>query len=266
MRLQSSRARRARSAPSAGQSLEYLETDAAKIPWQDRGELGLFRAYCRTIWRSSRRHKLFAQALVHDVSYRDARRFQLITIGLVGLILLPIAVYCSLMFTPSGASWHEHVAQSLASVAAVMIWLLMATGIPSYFFHPRDLETRLQNRLIAMSYYTCAPLGLLWIPIFVWCIPVAFVNDVEAGIVLPIVGLSVVVMMFQVLSNTMVLAHLTMPGLFGRRVLMQFGIPLIWLLLPVWLLVMIMVAIYIGFTIAGNEGQLVWELLEIGNF
>ena len=38
--------------------------------------------------------------------------------------------------------------------------LICLTGLPSYFFHPKRLSIEMQNRTVALSYYTAAPLAL----------------------------------------------------------------------------------------------------------
>jgi hypothetical protein len=40
-------------------------------------------------------------------------------------------------------------------------WVIAATGVPSYLFHPRRLSTEQQNRAIALSYYVCGILSWL---------------------------------------------------------------------------------------------------------
>jgi hypothetical protein len=45
-----------------------------------------------------------------------------------------------------------------------LLFLVAATGAPSYFFHPRDVPIAQQDRAIALSYYACGPLSLLFLP------------------------------------------------------------------------------------------------------
>ena len=44
---------------------------------------------------------------------------------------------------------------------AMPVWLLLGTGVLSYFFHAKSLPRPLQDRGIAISYYAAAPLVLL---------------------------------------------------------------------------------------------------------
>jgi hypothetical protein len=54
-----------------------------------------------------------------------------------------------------GAVWH----------ACVPLYFAAATGVPSYFFHPRGIPVEQQNRAIALSYYACGPLIFLTVPV-----------------------------------------------------------------------------------------------------
>ena len=47
---------------------------------------------------------------------------------------------------------------------ALGMFLFLATGIASYWFHPRAIPVARQNCSIALSYYACAPLAWLWLP------------------------------------------------------------------------------------------------------
>ena len=61
----------------------------------------------------------------------------------------------------------------LVPAVAVALWLTLAasTGLPSYFCHPRRLPVARQNSLIALSYYTSAPLMLILLPVLVTVVP-----------------------------------------------------------------------------------------------
>ena len=43
----------------------------------------------------------------------------------------------------------------------LFLFLTFATGLPSYFCHPRALPIERQNRAIALSYFASAPLALM---------------------------------------------------------------------------------------------------------
>jgi hypothetical protein len=47
------------------------------------------------------------------------------------------------------------------SIACVPIFLALAAGAAGYFFHPRHLSIREQNRGVALAQYACAPLAFL---------------------------------------------------------------------------------------------------------
>jgi hypothetical protein len=80
------------------------------------------------------------------------------------LIGAPGAFTPAAWFTPPVPHWDE-VAGDVAILAALCLamplWLLLGTGVPSYFFHPGRLPRPLQDRGIAISYYGAAPLVLV---------------------------------------------------------------------------------------------------------
>jgi len=45
----------------------------------------------------------------------------------------------------------------------LFLFLFAVTGVPSYFFHPRESSTGKQNAGIAMSYYACGSLAIGWL-------------------------------------------------------------------------------------------------------
>jgi len=53
------------------------------------------------------------------------------------------------------------IATQVVLHVCVLLFLLAITGVPSYFFHPAHLPIERQNRAVALSYYTSAPLVLV---------------------------------------------------------------------------------------------------------
>ena len=55
--------------------------------------------------------------------------------------------------------------------------MILFTGLPSYFFHPRRLPIERQNRAIALSYYGSGPLAFLPLTVVLAAIPIALFYD-----------------------------------------------------------------------------------------
>lgn len=146
---------------------EAFSTRAA-IPWQERQRVGRIRAFFRTVKLALRHPVQLARQAGRDVNYLDARRFQRICCVICWLVLVLV---CIPLWNEMHPRWPENdvllviLADGsivLAAAAGLFLWLLTATGLPSYFFHPRALPVALQNRAIALSYYgASAPLVLV---------------------------------------------------------------------------------------------------------
>ncbi len=167
--------------PECGHSLAAILASECRIPWVQRKTLGRVRAYWQTVRLVVLRPVSFCEEYAHAVSLPDARRFQWITVILVYLtvLLAALAAYgltpfeaefggppqqvTPTAFVPQGPTF---VAQAYAEFwpvallyACFFLFLLAATGVPSYFFHPSSVAPRQQNNAVAMSYYASAPLA-----------------------------------------------------------------------------------------------------------
>ena len=157
--------------PECGEAFDAATLTTAAIPWQNRREVGRFRAFVRTVWLALRRPRELARQAARPVDYGDARRFQLVCVALAWLGVAPPAGYwlwsnLRLFVEVSGggsglAGRFADAAVILALVAGLFLFLLTATGVAGYFFHPRGLAVELQDRALALSYYAAAPLSLL---------------------------------------------------------------------------------------------------------
>ena len=58
-----------------------------------------------------------------------------------------------------------------AAIAPILL-LIVYTGLPSYFFHPRRLPIERQNRAIALSYYGSGPLAFLPLTVMLAAMPI----------------------------------------------------------------------------------------------
>ena len=161
--------------PECGGAFDAAElARSAGIPWQDRGRLGRTRAFVRTVRLAVRHPTTLARAAVRPVDYAAARRFQLWCVALAGATFgVPLAVAgwiglrgavgFAVTFGPPPHPLLGQLADGvvlLAAVVGLFLWLLTATGVASYFFHPKGRPVELQNRAVALSYYAAAPLAL----------------------------------------------------------------------------------------------------------
>jgi len=163
--------------PECGYSLEELRSAVPGIPWVHRRHLGWFRAYWKTVWLVMFRQTKFCDEIARDVRFADSQSFRWLTILHV---YLPILVGTIVLYSfgptepfgdPSLAAAFVAVWPAVVLHILLVVYLAAATGVPSYFFHPRSLPIHLQNRAIALSYYACGPLGAIFLPALVGMIP-----------------------------------------------------------------------------------------------
>jgi len=158
--------------PAAGEEREAaLDPHVHLIPWERRGQLGALRAYWRTVFHVISRKGRLDDYMGAPVCINSAKRFRNIT---TWHALLAGFVAGLLVIIPSEAG--EGTARlgvrvdpvaSLVPLLGIAIGLACAllilyatTEAVAWFFCPRDFDTERQDRAIALSYYTCAPLAL----------------------------------------------------------------------------------------------------------
>ncbi|MFH0982330.1 MAG: zinc ribbon domain-containing protein [Planctomycetota bacterium] len=234
--------------PECGYSLKTLRSQVPRIPWVFREELGRLRAYWRTVWMVMFRHKRFCEEVARPVDYGDAQRFRWVTVlhvylpVLAGTVLLHVLPWPS----PFDGPWLDEPFRGVWPMAGfhlcILLFLAAATGVPSYFFHPRDIPIEQQNRAVALSYYACAALG--WTPlafvIGLAGLSVLYIQDRlwgRSAEVLPIVG-GVLVMLGALLPIGQIVGYIgdlihigvrVMPQRKGQLALLGFALPLLWL-------------------------------------
>ena len=166
--------------PECGYALAGLRSTKSGLPWAHRRDIGRLRAYWATVWAVTVRTRKFCEEHAREVSYRDARLFQWVTI-LHALPALTLALWVQILHL------RHHLEQQLASqqgtfrplgpsiidqailenwpwvvvTACLVVFFVAITGVPSYFFHPRENPTVKQNAGIALSYYAAAPLAIV---------------------------------------------------------------------------------------------------------
>ena len=157
---------------------------APVIPWQRRRQTGRVWAYWKTVFLVLRRNGRLGAYLSGPVDYRDARKFRWMTIAhalavpvlAAVLIVLIAAAWSDVGSAPgaldtvfAGASAGRAVVPDVLSAAALTglavvlgaAGLAGMTGAVSWFFCPKRFDAERQNRAIALSYYTSAPMALL---------------------------------------------------------------------------------------------------------
>jgi len=90
--------------PECGHGLEGLRSDHSTIPWVRRNEIGRFRAYWKTVWMVTMRHRKFCEEYTRDISYEDAQAFRWLTIlhAWLPALLGVIALYINGLPAPGG--------------------------------------------------------------------------------------------------------------------------------------------------------------------
>ncbi|UCE58868.1 MAG: hypothetical protein JSU63_15680 [Phycisphaerales bacterium] len=238
-----------------GYPLANLRLPVSEIPWERRNSRSRFIDFWKTVWMVTVRNRRFSEAYAQPLSYADAQKFRLTVIAhvFVPIVLATIAVYClwppdirepnldQLLEMWAAGTYQPNPPLAVRAYAAVwpagillisfLLFLLAVTGVPSYFFHPRQVCPERQNAGIALSYYTCAPIAfapvvfvlgaacsLSLLPGFPWRYTVI---TVAIASVIPVVGAYWV--------NLILAVRRTMPELRGRAVLVAIAVPLLWL-------------------------------------
>jgi hypothetical protein len=158
-----------RHCPECGSEVERSRLGESRLPWRHRKRLGYFRALWRTIWLASFRPALLAREMNVPVSFIDAVKFRRVVcfIAWAPLAAMSVLPIWQALYTQFPGPWvSTDTLGSILQIAGIaLLWLclwlylLASSGVPSYFFHPASLDVIHQNRAIALSYYTCAPLA-----------------------------------------------------------------------------------------------------------
>jgi hypothetical protein len=252
--------------PECGLTVDREGFARSQIPWVHRRHVGRIRAYWRTAWLATLRPGLIAREAARRVSYVDAQRFRWVTVfvaalpvmaglvaaitwygnGAVFAVISPTALPgWAMTGQPSGwfdvlIPWESGATLSPVIPLAVLLISTLVTGVASYWFHPGALPVVAQNRAVALSYYGCAPLA--WVPVPVLLSLAADLMR-EAGLddqakaswaVVRVLDIATLVFGFIVLATTwratMTLLSRTTHASFGRLMLAGLLIPLTWLL------------------------------------
>lgn len=149
--------------PECGASVADVRAGASQIAWIRRRQIGYFRAFWRTVFQVLFRTQAFCRESARPVSYRDAVRFHLAAVAhafagvlaATGVWMLDDWTGFVGMVTGVGV-WF-----TVLCYAAIWVGLVAASGVHTYWFHPRQLDVAMQNRVLALSRYAAAPLAVV---------------------------------------------------------------------------------------------------------
>jgi hypothetical protein len=158
--------------PECGAVIDRSVLGQSIIPWRQRARIGSLRAFWATVWLVFARPQRLAAEMNRPADLDDALKFRRIVAILAMLVLAPAsmiglsAFFGGYMYSPMfvvsdplGMSLHALLA--LCILVGDWLFLITASGVASYFFHPRSLAVEQQNRAIAISYYASAPLACM---------------------------------------------------------------------------------------------------------
>lgn len=158
--------------PECGTGIDLHQLrGTASIPWQLE-QTGRFRAFWRTAWRVLRRPGELVPEVERAVDLRRARSFQVVccvigalvpAAGLAAWLCMVMSNAVGGLPLPGRAGWISDAVLVASTLPATFLWVLFATGVPSYFCHPRHESPARQASAIALSYYASA--ALLLVPV-----------------------------------------------------------------------------------------------------
>lgn len=163
--------------PECGGKVDEVSLKVVQVPWQNSRGIQAPLAMIRTAWRVSFRTKRFCYGICRPVSYQAARSFQfwvvtLLWLGLVTTIAVPILIqYEEFTNTIDQWGWGLIMATAIPSIIGLWLLLFLATGLHTYWLHPKHIPVEKQNRAVALGYYACGPLLLTALG----CLPIAAV-------------------------------------------------------------------------------------------
>jgi hypothetical protein len=253
--------------PECGRSLRSMRSPVSSIPWTHRKEIGRFRAYWKTVWWVSFKYKTFCEEIARPVSFKDAQAFRWVTILHVFPPIAAVAVVWCVRALPSYIDrviwWNDpwssaipmpsrfvlalsrlvsHVPWNAAFVSlAILLYMVIATGVPSYFFDSRQLPRLLRNRAVALSYYCFGAwawtpvFGALWlVDWYLWVRLGWWTRAAEwygGGLALFLMFMHFVQILDWYL-NLLRTSRRLLPENRGRRACLAVGLPVLWLLAP----------------------------------
>jgi hypothetical protein len=249
--------------PECGLALDRADMLHSRLPWTHRRRIGYFRAYWRTLILGTFSTPELADELARPVSFRDAQLFRFITIAIGWLPLAIVALVLTYVFGQQSAfMWRGMGLSSMGSLntmaqidllwpfaagvtfpgvlpLALALFLIMLSGVASYFFHPRSMPPKLQNRGVAMSYYASAsiaflPISLIFVGVAILMANTPFGRSNTAFLLTTTVGMLAVaapfILLFLWWVNTLRLYRRATQAGTLRIVAMAVALPVLWIL------------------------------------
>ncbi len=221
--------------PECGSSFEHIRGGDPEIPWMYRRRLGWFRAYWKTVFFVMFKQARFADEMARPVSFKESQSFRWVTVFMAFVPVTILAIgggVAAKVVDPSIASgWGIPTTLGLSVAGMVGLFLVFAgsTGVPSYFYHPKEVSILQQNRAIALSYYACGPMALLGIPaaILVTGIVIGFDNTI--GGISILLGLTLPLGLLAAWWLDLIhLSRRLLPQRPGRAVGIAILVPMLW--------------------------------------
>ncbi|GJM24466.1 MAG: hypothetical protein DHS20C16_08810 [Phycisphaerae bacterium] len=241
--------------PECGKDSPALLNAESSIPWIHRKELGNVRAFLKTVLFATFSPRKLSEDVYLHIDYREARKFQRWTIAVAMVwmicttIMLHVAAARGELTDTTIVSALEMYWPSVLFNALVLLYLMLATGIPSLFFDYRDVPINLRNNAIALSYYCCAPLTWWPLPVII-SIQLFKQNPLDIKnlwVSVPLTTIAVItpaapiiLWCFQVYR----IAKRVLRGQTGRKAWMTTGIPLLWLLAAILVFGLVPLALF----------------------
>jgi hypothetical protein len=254
--------------PECGHAIDRASTSISRIPWSHRRSIGRIRAYWRTNLLVLFRPKRLAEEIARPVSFDDAQRFRHVTVLLAWLPMAAWAVglvlanwddaTAGLRSTGSRLGWWMEAAIFFSLPGALWLGLAFVTGVASYFFHPPSMPVVQQNRAVALSYYTCAPLAWFWLPAAFDALALAlayqpwaqhgFGEKLEIACIVVAFCLEVATVLFCWLEASKLMGRVTHCGT-GRKIAMTLYLPLAWVICCAVALLIPLTVLYVSLVI-----------------
>lgn len=241
------------------------DTVRAEIPWQRRAQLGISKAFFKTLVSVINRTSLLRAAESGGLLFRPARQFRLICCVITWLPLAAaweigsragkleltmvnqLFKVSALDYAAEGASGNFTLpfvqGVFLPGVISVMglLFFVVATGLPSYWFDRRGLTPTRRRAALAMSEYMAGWLACLWVSLLVAIGGIGLIalaargsGDKPAGIV----GMVGVIATWGVLTAALAIYVLRLMAMMQqsidasklRRGSLLIGLPVLWLM------------------------------------
>jgi len=238
--------------PECGQDFSKVPPSPSRLPWLHRRHLGLLRSYWRTAAMVIFRPKIFLDQIDNPITLKDARLFWLLSILQACLPLVILLVFFVANNPPGRLealkqslfrSFFLPVPNFFFILPGVVLFFIVATGMPSYFCHPRALPIARQNKAIALSYFASAPIALMPL-IFALAVVAEYVEKLEVlSMMLSFVAVALACFMllaWYIRSAGIVLALSRRP----HRVLTVLLLSLCWVFVLILFLILIPLGVW----------------------